>query len=259
MPFDARPLLRRVLPAVIGAGLAAVIGATAGVAADAPRPSAGTATRTTPTPVVPRKTREELVREWDIDSNGKIDIGEAEVAASRMRLERANLRLNSGFDPVTGRPRGEPDPEIAESQEEPESNLAAELDAATPPPKKKPGPQTTTSGTQPARSGAARVPTQRPFPVTGGVRAGAQAARPGYGAATASSLNAGRPLATAQPATTPRPLNAAASAQQSADGQRGPGPAGPGTGASAQRPRGGLLPRPPLQPPPRSRDLYDPY
>jgi hypothetical protein len=259
MPLDARLLSRRVLPAVIGAGLAAVIGATAGMAADAPRSSAGTATRTTPTQVVPRKTREELVREWDIDSDGKIDIGEAEVAASRMRLERANLRLNSGFDPVTGQPRGESEPEVVEDQEEPEADLAAEVDAAPPPPTKKPGPQTTASGTQPARSGSARLPTQRPIPVAGGVRAGAQAARPGYGAATAPSLNAGRPLAAAQPSTTPRPLNAAASAQQAADGQRGPGPAGPGAGASAQRPRGGLLPRPPLQPPPRSRDLYDPY
>jgi len=73
MPLDARPLSHRIMLAVIGAGLAAVIGATAGMAADAPRPSAGTATRTTPSPVVPRKTREELVREWDIDSNGTID------------------------------------------------------------------------------------------------------------------------------------------------------------------------------------------
>jgi hypothetical protein len=240
MPLDARPLSRRIMLAVIGAGLAVVIVATAGVAADAPRSSAGTSARTTPVPVLPRKTREELVREWDIDSNGKIDVGEAELAASRMRLERANLRLNGGFDPVTGRLRGEPEPEEIEEPEEPDSDLAAELDAATPPPKKEPGPQTTTSGTQPARSGAARSPTQRPLPFAGGVRAGAQAARPGYGAAPAPSLNAGRPLTATQPSIAPRP-------------------AGPNIGSAAQRPRGGLLPRPPLQPPPRSRDLYDPY
>ncbi|MGB8853008.1 MAG: hypothetical protein WCC69_05520, partial [Pirellulales bacterium] len=87
----------------------------------------------------------------------------------------------------------------------------------------------------------------------------AQAARPGYGAAPAPSLNAGRPLTTTQPTATPRPLNAAASAQQATGGLRGPGPTGSGNGAQAQRPRGGLLPRPPLQPLPRSRDLYDPY
>ena len=55
----------------------------------------------------PRKTREELVREWDLNADGRIDPGEAEVAASKMRRERAELRLNSGIDPITGRPRGE--------------------------------------------------------------------------------------------------------------------------------------------------------
>ncbi len=241
-------------------GLVVAVNAVAGVAAEKPRASAGAAAQTTPVPVVPRKTREELIREWDINSDGKIEIGEAEVAASRMRLERATMRLNSGFDPVTGRPRGQPEPvEEPVEDEEPDADLAAELDAATQEARPKPTPRTTTSGTQPPTSSAARFPTQRPLPVTGGVRAGAQAARPGYGAAPAPSLNAGRPLTTTLPSATPRPLNAAASAQQAAGGPRGPGPAGPGTGASTQRPRGGLLPRPPLQPPPRSRDLYDPY
>lgn len=235
---------------MFAAGFMVVIGATA----------SGAAAQTTTVPVVPRKTREELIREWDINSDGKIDIGEAEVAASRMRLERATIRLNTGFDPVTGRPRGETEPEEESVEdEEPESDLAAELDAATQQAKPKPAPRTTTSGTQPAKSGAALFPTQRPLPATGGVRAGAQAARPGYGAAPAPSLNAGRPLATRQPSTTTRPLNAAASAQQPAGTPRPSGPTAPGASGSAQRPRGGLLPRPPLQPPPRSRDLYDPY
>lgn len=253
----ARLLARCVM---LASGLVAVAGARTGVAADAPRPAAGSAAKTGSVPVVPRKTREELIREWDINSDGKIDIGEAEVVASRMRLERATMRLNSGFDPVTGRPRGEPvNDEESVEDEGPESDLAAELDAATQQSKPKPAPRITTSGTQPAKSGAALFPTQRPLPATGGVRAGAQAARPGYGAAPAPSLNAGRPLATTQPSTAARPLNAAASAQQAAGGPRPSGPTTPGTGGAAQRPRGGLLPRPPLQPQPRSRDLYDPY
>ena len=256
MPSRARLLSRCVM---LATGLMAAVAAAASVAEEKPRSGSGSAARTTPVPVVPRKTRDELIREWDINSDGTIDIGEAEVAASRMRLERAAIRLNSGFDPVTGRPRGESESEEEPVEEKPDSDLAAELDAATQQAKPKPAARTTTSGTQAPPAGAARFPTQRPLPVTGGVRAGAQAARPGYGAAPAPSLNAGRPLITTRPSPTSRPLNAAASAQQAAGGARGPGPAGPGTGAPAQRPRGGLLPRPPLQPEPRSRDLYDPY
>lgn len=260
MLLRARPLAFPTLLAAVGAVVVPGIGTSPSAAADAARPPAGSAARSTSVPDSPRKTREELIREWDINSDGKIDIGEAEVAASRMRLERASIRLNTGFDPVTGRPRGEPEPEEESVEdEEPESDLAAELDAATQQAKAKPAPRTTTSGTQPAKSGAALFPTQRPLPAAGGVRAGAQAARPGYGAAAAPSLNAGRPLATTQPSTTTRPLNAAASAQQPAGTPRTTGPTAPGASGSAQRPRGGLLPRPPLQPPPRSRDLYDPY
>ena len=239
--------------------LPALLGAVEGAAADATRPPAGAAARSTDVPLVPRKTREELLREWDLNADGKIDTGEAEVAASRMRLERATVRLNSGFDPVTGRPRDEAEPghEPIE-EEERDSDLAAELEAATPPPRKKPPASPTTSGTR-SPGGAALFPAQRPLPMTGGVRAGAQAARPGYGASPAPSLNAGRPLPTARPTTASRPLNAAASAQQPAGVSGGAAMPATAGGAATQRPRGGLLPRPPLQPPPRSRDLYDPY
>lgn len=258
MLLRARLLSRHIMLAA--AALVAGTGTSTSMAADATRPPAGSTARPTPLPVVPRKTRDELIREWDLNSDGKIDIGEAEVAASRMRLERANIRLNTGLDPVTGRPRGEPEPEEdSVEDEEPGSDLAAELDAATQQSKPKPAPRITTSGTHPERSSAAPFPTQRPLPATGGVRAGAQAARPGYGAAPAPSLNAGRPLNTAPAANTPRPLNAAASAHQAAGGPRTAGPTVPGASGASQRPRGGLLPRPPLQPQPRSRDLYDPY
>jgi len=50
-------------------------------------------------------SREELVRKWDLNSDGSIDEGEAEVARSRMRRDRAELQLKSGIDPLTGKPR----------------------------------------------------------------------------------------------------------------------------------------------------------
>lgn len=50
-------------------------------------------------------SREELVRKWDLNSDGSIDEGEAEVARSRMRRDRADLQLKSGIDPLTGKPR----------------------------------------------------------------------------------------------------------------------------------------------------------
>jgi hypothetical protein len=259
--------------AVVTGGLLAML-ASAAVAADAPRrpPASPAPAASTPTPVIPRKTREELVREWDINSDGKIDIGEAEVAASRMRLERANIWINTGIDPITGRPRGEPEPEDEPAEED--SDTDDPFDAAdddTPTPPKKPAGRTTTSGTQPPSNNAARLPQQRPMPLSGGVRAGAQAARAGYGTAAPQSLNAGIPIPRPQPLNgrgsqeTPsnlnagRPLNAAGGGRQFGPIVPGqPGASGNGAGAAASRPRGGLLPRPPLQPQ-RSRDLYDPY
>ena len=230
MLLRARPLSRRIVLATV---VTAVIGGSMSGAADAARPPAGSAARSTPAAVVPRKTREELIREWDINSDGKIDIGEAEVAASRMRMERATMRLKSGFDPVTGRPRGDSEPEEEPvEKEEPGSDLAAKLDAATEQAKARATPRTTTSGTQPGTSNAALFPTPRPLPVAGGVRAGAQAARPGYGASPAPSLNAGQPLTSTQPSAEPRPLNAAASAQ-AVGSPRGSGPTAAGSGPTA--------------------------
>jgi len=57
------------------------------------------------TPVTPRLTREELLKKWDLNGDGKIDTGEVEMATSKMRLERAEMRLSTGLDPVTGKPR----------------------------------------------------------------------------------------------------------------------------------------------------------
>lgn len=202
----------------------------------------------------PRKTREELVREWDLNSDGKIDQGEAEVASSRMRRERAELRLNSGIDPVTGLPRGEPAPAApaadddapADPQPEPTEPAGKDRDDAP----RLPGtrvPRPTVPGTDRSGSGAKASGQPAPTtgtratadlkrqPVTGGVRAGGLPARAGYGAGVpAAPLNAGLPIVPRQ-----RPGAAAA--------------------------RGGLVPTPrPASPAPASRptgarDLYDPY
>jgi hypothetical protein len=59
---------------------------------------------------VPPASREELMRQWDIDRDGKVDASEAEIARGRMRRARTDAIMNSGTDPVTGRPRGATDP-----------------------------------------------------------------------------------------------------------------------------------------------------
>ena len=206
----------------------------------------------------PRKTREELVREWDLNHDGAIDPGEAELAASRMRRERAALRLNSGIDPVTGLPRGEPvepllpdDADAATEPEIPEEEPVTDRDerpalpgtrvprptppghkaaATTPPPTGKPA---TAAGSR----AAADLKRQ---PLTGGVRAGGLPARAGYGAGVpATPLNAGQPIVPRTRGTAP-PTNQA---------------------------RGGLVPTPPAAPsasrPPLAprgpREMYDPY
>ncbi len=51
--------------------------------------------------------RAQLMKKWDLNSDGRIDDGEAEVARSRMRRERRDLQSRAGNDPLTGRPRGE--------------------------------------------------------------------------------------------------------------------------------------------------------
>ena len=50
------------------------------------------------------------MRQWDIDRDGKVDASEGEIARGRMRRARNDAMLNSGSDPVTGRPRTATDP-----------------------------------------------------------------------------------------------------------------------------------------------------
>jgi hypothetical protein len=221
----------------------------------------------------PRKTREELIREWDLNSDGKIDQGEAEVAASRMRRERAELRLNSGIDPVTGRPRDEASEEGAEHDEQmPDPDADADMmleeepaeddargDAderpALPgtrvprprlPGAEKPAEkQDLNAGRKPA--GAGSVDRLR-RPVTGGTRAGGVPARAGYGSGVPSRpLNAGLPIVPKTRVVVPTPT-------PSPTQSRG-GPVPPGRpSATVTRPATPAPPRPAA-----SREVYNPY
>jgi hypothetical protein len=59
---------------------------------------------------VPPPSRDELMRKWDLDRDGKVDASETEIARSRMRRARNEALMNSGTDPVTGQPRVPTDP-----------------------------------------------------------------------------------------------------------------------------------------------------
>lgn len=194
-------------------------------------------------------SREELVERWDLDGNGAIDESEAAIARSRMRRARMKLEAQSGIDPLTGRPRGL-DAETTESVEEPvakppppspprrRSSEEPALPGTRVPAMKRPDTPTEpvppsagqTSGPrdpelEPRLPSAGGQPAQRSGAIAGGVRAGAPAARPGYGAAVPfSDLNAGRGRIVA-----------------------GPTPDQPSSQARG-RMSGGLVPRPVLPP-----------
>lgn len=199
----------------------------------------------------PGTSREELVRQWDLDGNGTIDASEASIARARMRRSRLEAELDSRIDPVTGKPRVIADREPTD--EEPPADTTLQPD--TPPEPRKRStvepalPGTRVPDSKPVASGTsgptvpkAPMPSagdperrpmnkqpswapSRPGSATGGIRAGAPAARPGYGSiGPRPDLNAGIPVP---------------------DTSRS-------AGSSAGVPRGGLLPssRPPLTPRP---------
>lgn len=174
----------------------------------APARRGGLLPQRTPTSPVAPVSREELMRRFDLNADGRIDEAEAEMARSRMRRDRAEIMRQSSIDPLTGRPRGAPPPEPAK---EPVRIQAA--DVAPPAAKQRddellllPGrpdgtPAPANAAQQPAApsqppANAAReaLPTRLPpSAATGGVRAGAPPARPGYGAlGPKPDLNAGR-------------------------------------------------------------------
>lgn len=226
MHVQSSQVLCLLRPAVFGAViLAAALGPTPrlghGQSADEPDPTGGLRSRgMVPSAPAAGQTREELVRQWDLDGNGTIDASEAAVARARMRRGRVEMQLNTGIDPLTGRPRVTAE-EAALAAEEVGPELPPDLpeEPAKRSPKgpslpgtrvPEPAPATsgTSSGPRPPRlptaaggtsgqpSSATRpgpTPT-RPGSATGGVRAGAPAARSGYGSlAPRSDLNAGRP------------------------------------------------------------------
>ena len=223
---------RRAATSLVAAALIAVaLGATTqAIAADPPAGRGGG--------LVPgsfgssnRATREELLREWDLDGNGTINKSEADVARARMRRKRLELQLGAGIDPLTGLPRAVEGAASEDDQaaEEPLFQLPPESPPSEPirgkseslPGLRAPGPQqppivgaprpgpsaAAASGSQPATTPPASIsaraswlPPQRLAPaVTGGVRAGAPAATAGYGSGAWSDLNAGRRPSSLQP------------------------------------------------------------
>ena len=199
-------------------------------------------------------SRDELVRQWDLDGNGTIDESEASVARARMRRSRMQLEFDGGLDPVTGKPRvladGEPTDEDRPANPDTQLNMPPEPRKRSSASPAVPGtrvPDSTPAVSGPSGPSVPKVPkvpsltagdperqstnqapswgSSRSGSVTGGVRAGAPGARPGYGSmAPKPTLNAGIPLP-----DTSRP-----------------------TGSRAGVPRGGLLPstRLPLAPRP---------
>lgn len=161
-------------------------------------------------------SREELVRQWDLDGNGTIDASEAAVAKARMKRTRMEMELGTTIDPLTGKPRalvteGAQD-ESTDGAEEPGMDESNEprpraADAVAPPGSRVPvvkrpvptidGPRVPASGTAAGATPVAPRPSLsavRPGSVTGGVRAGAPAARSGYGSLVPKpDLNAGLP------------------------------------------------------------------
>lgn len=166
-------------------------------------------------------SREELVRQWDIDGNGTIDASEVSIARARMRRSRLQLELDNGIDPITGKPRVLADNEPTDEEAPAEGD---DLPDMPPEPSKRSSDQPALPGTRvpdskPAVTGSSspsvpRVPSRtagdperrtsnqgpswapsRPGSVTGGVRAGAPEARPGYGSlGPKPDLNAGIPV-----------------------------------------------------------------
>ena len=211
--------------------------------------------------------REELVRRYDLNADGRIDESEAEMARSKMRKERAEMSRRSGLNPLTGRPRSEKANEQVPglgdrdgasrenelqtrmSQPLPQKRMSQPLQSqptgSTAQALGSPGSELllvpgrpdnalrktdgvdSRSGLSPSAASSPRTTRQTPpatqssaqprsSAITGGVRAGAPAVRPGYGATGAGTdLNAGRlpgglPSAQGHPAqgsATVRPLN----------------------------------------------------
>ncbi|MEI6241361.1 MAG: hypothetical protein WCR51_13315 [Planctomycetia bacterium] len=180
-------------------------------------------------------TRDELLRRFDLDADGRIDESEAEAGRARMRRERVDTMQNSGLDPLTGRPRGAAATGPTRDEPPPGDDdvliLPGAPDAGAPPPKKPAG----AGEKKPAAPPAPAAPSGRAPPLTGGVRAGAPAVRQGYGAAQPKAdLNAGRPR-------DPRPMPNGAAARPGMPTAGRPLPTTPAPRSPTQRQ--GLFPQ----------------
>lgn len=188
-------------------------------------------------------TRDELLRRFDLDANGRIDEAEAEAARARMRRDRVDTLQNSGLDPLTGRPRGAATGPAREATSPADDDVLILPGAPDdqPPPRKPAG----DAEKKPLAKPAPTVPPGRAAPLTGGVRAGAPAVRQGYGATSPKAdLNAGRPRE-------PRPLPNGAATRPGTQPAGRPAAAAP----RGSTPRPSLFPQPEGAPRPTAEDF----
>jgi len=236
-------------------------------------------------PSAPALTREELLRRFDLNFDGKIDETEGEIGRSKLRAqrreeeERQRLERDT-IDPLTGRPREEAketEPKrkrriISIDDLLPGADDPADANGVDPgvaDPSRGGG---SPGGKERPRSAARQMPAApapgdgRPRLLSGGLRAGAPPARPGYGAPSppptgenkaSRPLNAGRPAGSLLPgSSTARP---AAPAAGNAGSRAAPAAGNPAAGQAPLRPQTGrssapqappAAPRVPLFPPP---------
>jgi len=254
---------------------------------------------------VPSATREELMRQWDLDRDGRVTESEAEIARGRMRRARMEALTAPARDPLAGRrpsPLAPSSSAAGDARDTPSDDDGLILVPGTgagplPPrteaadrgrpratPSDRPTPPATTSaipGTRApalapavpavtprlpgssmaeargdgAASPAGRPPlgpmrppgtgmpsagsTGRPGVISGGARAGATAARPGYGGGVAPpDLNAGR-----LPAGFPQTRGSVAGTAGGFRGPPLPGQAAPSQPTAPAAARGGMAPR----------------
>ena len=237
-------------------------------------------------PSSPALTREELLRRFDLNFDGKIDEAEGEIGRSKLRAERREeeerqQRERDLIDPLTGRPREE-----AKETEPKRKRRIISIDDLLPGADDPAGADDGAPGADPGaadpsrggaslgskerpRSAARQMPAApapgngRPGLLSGGVRAGAPPARPGYGAPAtpptggskaSRPLNAGRPAGSLLPgSSTARP------AAGNAGSRAAPAAGNPGAGQAPRLPQTGrssapqappAAPRVPLVPPP---------
>ncbi|MSR25648.1 MAG: hypothetical protein EXS06_01320 [Planctomycetaceae bacterium] len=236
-------------------------------------------------PSAPAITREELLRRFDLNFDGKIDQTEGEIGRSKMRAERKEeeerqQREHDMIDPLTGRPREEAK-EIEPKRKRRIISIDDLLPGADDPADANdvdPGAADPSRGggspgsKERPRSAARQMPAApapgngRPGLLSGGLRAGAPPARPGYGAPStpptggsksSRPLNAGRPAGSLLPGSaTARPAVPAAGNAGSRAAPAGGNPAAgqaprlPQTGRSSAPQAPPSAPRVPLFPPP---------